>query len=285
MAWTEADAAYTTIQVALYDAGTLTWTNPYTVSAATAANARNPVIAMDDADNVLVLWSESPSATAGPCTLRMASGLAASGWSAPTAVQAGAGPANGLYALALGDSGAFMVWSESSDGGATFLPCARAWSVSGTGVATLGAATPLSSVPVDPLVPVSVAVSEAGNAVATWVPASGTDLDVDLFLTSSGWSGAHAVVAATPGVASAMAAMNASGVPALVWEQLDGSDGCIYATTYSGSGWLAPVLMQSATTVSADAPSVFVSSNGQIVVVWSQADSAGLRHIYAQRYK
>ena len=87
-----------------------------------------------------------------------------------------------------------------------------------------------------------------------------------------------------PGVAGAKVAMNYLGVPALVWEQLSGSDWGIYAATYS-SGWAAPVLMQSSTAVSSSAPDVYVSSNSQIVVAWSQADSAGLRHIYGQRYK
>ena len=279
VAWTEADAAYTTVQVAFYNATSLTWSTPYPLSTVTTANALNPLIGMDDANDVVVLWSEAAAPAAGPYTLKMASFINGSGWSAPVAVQSGPGPANGLYALAMGNAGAWLLWSESKDSGATFQPYTRAWTVSG-----LSTPLQMATAGVDLVTPLSVAISAAGDAVAAWVPAGGTDLDVALYLTATGWGAPQALVSATPGVAGAKVAMNYLGVPALVWEQLSGSDWGIYAATYS-SGWAAPVLMQSSTAVSSSAPDVYVSSNSQIVVAWSQADSAGLRHIYGQRYK
>jgi len=279
VAWTEADAAYTTVQAAYYNSASQAWTVPYTVSTVTTAHALNPRIGMDDAGDVVVFWSEAATPAAGPYTLKMASFLAGAGWSSPSAVQSGTGPANGLYALAMSNAGAWMLWTESRDGGSTFQPYTRAWTTSGlTGSAQLGTAA------VDPLVPVSVAISASGNAAAVWVPTGGTDLDVALYLTASGWAAPQAIVSGTPGVAGAKVAMNYLGVPALVWAQLSGSDWGIYAATYS-SGWVAPVLMPSGTGVNASAPDVFVSSNGQIVVAWAQADSSGLWHIYGQRYE
>ena len=76
-----------------------------------------------------------------------------------------------------------------------------------------------------------------------------------------------------------------SGNAIAVWPQIDGIGvDSIYANRYvTDSGWGTPELIESGSGI-ALSPQIAVDGSGNAIVVWQQADGAGINSIYANRY-
>ncbi|GEM_PF-5845419 len=286
--WMELGTTYHSVLASRFNHLTGMWTAPEAVSTTTTAHAAWPTVGMDNSGNVAVLWAESTDLTNGPFSLEMAVYRAGHGWTATFGIQAGAGHADTYYSLAMTAAGAQVAWSESTDGGSTYQVYSRRYTASDN---TLSAYTRISPTGVNAFEP-TVALDTQGNAILAWSQGATSQTAATYLYASSytnfgGWQATPGLaVQATGGLGAPKVAMNASGTAFLVWLHFDGSFYRVAGTRYlPGSGWGDVGFIQTATSNSAYSPDVAVGANGQALASWYQKDAAGLRHIYANRYR
>jgi hypothetical protein len=96
------------------------------------------------------------------------------------------------------------------------------------------------------------------------------------------WGTAGLIETGSGAVDSPDVAIDGGGNALAVWAQFDGVDTSIYSNRYvPGTGWSAPVLIESATGIAAS-PQVAMDGSGNAIAVWSQG--TGTSDIYANRY-
>ena len=277
--WTELGTNAMTVLASFRASGGTAWSLPTQVSSGTA-NALLPRVGIDDADNVIVLWSESAGTQDGPYTVHLASYTVAKGWTAPVSPQAGA-LADPNYVLAMTDAGAQVAWADSADSGKTWQVYTARWTAAGA----WGARVLLSGTGIIAHNP-ALGLDASGNAVAVWMVGT-TSLYHASYTSGTGWTATPVLfTSTTSGLGSPAIAMNAGGTGAMAWQQSDGSVWRIAAATYAtASGWATPAYIQASTGGDALVPAVATGSNGESVVLWTQKGADALEHVYANLYQ
>jgi hypothetical protein len=185
-----------------------------------------PQLAMDEAGNAVVAWSQVDGGRNHILANRFGFGT---GWGTARQVDPGVGPDGSSPQVAVGSNGNAVIGWYANEGGVW-----TAWASTnpdGTGWGTpvrIGPATINSSIP-------RVAMDSYGNAVAAWMQWSGTGFDLwsSRFGKDSGWGSPQLLetgsgnIASIPGVA-----MHPEGKAVVVWGQGDGDYGKVWANRF-----------------------------------------------------
>ncbi len=243
-------------------------------------------IAMNAHGHAIAAWTEAPSAGEAPAV--WANLFDGQEWLGPQQIS---GVTDTLMASApsvqIDDSGhVFVVWEqayEERDGANQVVASyqrVKANVLAGT--ITDGVLTPgtwlvepelvSSSYVVDGTSP-SVEKIANGQFTVVWLQAiSGRNhLVAREWRRQSGWQNAQVINPAATGSASALRLeINDDGFGFLVWLQHDGVRNNLWVSSYGGSGWQTPSLMERDDRGSAEAPNIAVGVDGQAAVVWVQ---------------
>ena len=201
-----------------------------------------------------------------------------SGWDAPTFI--GSSPVEvNVPQIAMNPSGnAFVVWKEWND------PISDIWAnryVPGVG---WDGPTRLESSDGNALSP-RIAVDPAGNAVAVWTQADGSNNSAwaSRFDVGSGWD-LPSTIETNPGsVEWPDVGMDLAGNAIATWRQMEGSEWSVWANRFvPGLGWgtAAPIESGAGEARRAD---VVIDSAGNSIAVWRQWDGASWS-VVANRY-
>lgn len=284
--WDRSNGTNRIVQAAVRPAGG-SWLPPQDLSAA-GANADDAHVAFDPAGNAVAVWSRFD---AGIDIVQAAVRPAASGiWQAPENLSA-VGQSASRPQVALDAAGnAVAVWHRSNGTNdivqAAVRPPGGAWQP-GQDLSAPGEDASQPQVALDP----------AGDAVAVWRRATGTNLIVQAAVrpgASGIWQGAQDLSTPAPYTSGARVALDPAGNALTVWERTSGGTGdVVQAAPYDAAGPVLRNVKVPATgfarqrlTFSVDPIDVWSALAGE--PVWSFGDGKGasgrtVRHTYTRR--
>jgi len=123
----------------------------------------------------------------------------------------------------------------------------------------------------------TIAVASDGAAMAVWQQFDGTlsRIYANTYTAASGWGVPVLIDTNTGDARSPHIAMDANNNAMVVWLQSDGSVESVWANYYqTASGWGTATLVESDDVGNAAYAKVIMTSSGEAVAIWSQADGA-----------
>lgn len=263
--WHQSDGTRSDIWAARYWAP-FGWLRPGRIDEADA-DARNPQIAGDEAGNAVAVWEQDFGRT------RIVSNRydVTRGWGTATRIEpSNSGIAGGPQIGGKRAGGGWVVWRELD----TTLMQFRVWAMryEATGLWSAGTMSAIdSNITTVPFL--QIAADEGGNAIAAWertgivfakrYRASGAIWSSTLFV------GASAVQAATPDVA-----VDGDGNGMIVFTQLDGATGSIFARGFRAAAeqWDPVAVPLESAAEPAYRPQFAFNSHGDGAAIWVQSD-------------
>ena len=188
-----------------------------------------------------------------------------------------------------GQGNAIAVWEQDDDSNAANNQL-NIWANTYTAGSGWGTAEPIESDSSGDARKPQIAFARDGHAIAVWHQDQGDDTDLDVrantYTTGSGWDEAKTIDNQDGGDAEdPQIAADGQGNAIAVWEQDDGTNYDIAATTYTAAdGWGTPKTVDNSTSGElVFSPEVAVYSGGNAIAAWEQEDDANYS-IYAKTY-
>lgn len=280
--WTQFDGFHDHVWTATFKPAT-GWTLPLQVDMATGEDAFAAAVSMGPNGDAVVVWEQTPNLTAGPYAVWACQYVLGQGWTQPACVQYGTGNA-GNPAVAVNGSVAQAVWSETSDGGASYriygsrlLLSSGHWSVP----VPLSAGQAYSDWP-------TVALDQAGNAIVAWDQEVATNSYCVAAVrgnANGGWTAPQTFAFGDKNAGVPVAALNDAGVGAIVWNRDSGANidlcGVRFMGTWQTGGWEDGYRISESSAGAAYSPSLAVGAGGRIVTAWTQQNGSGTYHIWS----
>jgi hypothetical protein len=248
-----------------------------------------PQIAMNAAGDAVVAWQQAANATPGTRTDIWANRFAqeTNEWgTAGPAESDDAGPAE-LPRVALSASGeAVVVWNQTVDNGATKIT--SVWANLQTAQSDWGTSAPIETSDAGSAGAPRVAMDAAGNAVAMWIQALGTDPTARTEVWTArrdatkpwGEGGALNPVGAIGSALAVDVAMAPDGRAVVTWTESDVAPFTpdevhrVHARQYQpDAGWADADRLEEFDEGGSDAPSVAMSPNGAGLTAWLRYDA------------
>ena len=249
----------------------------HTVSTNTQLSATNPSVAVDDAGNAVVSWSQWSGANNAALarTLSATGNLGASVLAVSTPGVEASSPQVGYDA-----SGVATLAYTESDG---TYQLARARTLPATGV--LGTRKTLSVAPYS-ATDLDMAIEDDGDKVFVWSQIVGSDILVQSrTLSATGTLGGEIQTLSPTGVDSYYphVGVDDDGDAVASWLRVDAPEYQVQAITRTAGGDLGKPLTLSPTGRAAWTPDVAVGANGTAVFTWARASANGERRIKTRK--
>ncbi len=254
----------------------LGWQPPTPLEAQATANANLGDLALSSGGNGMIVWQRDGVRSSIFATHFVpGAGAAGTNWEVP--VEISTGPNNNWApTVAMDGSGdAIAVWYDSS----IYAIHASVYRPGAGWGASVGIDQPywLSLYP-------QIAMNAGGTAFATWMAWDGAryNLFANRYVPGSGWGTAVSIEATVNTTYDPRIGVDDAGNAIVTWYQLDGPSYHVMAARFSvGSGWLAPVLIESSPAWAIN-PDIAMDGDGNAVVAWVEWD--GIYNIWANRY-
>lgn len=268
-----------------YDAATGTWGSAQLIETTNAGSALGPDVAMDDAGNGIVVWSQdgNPTATVLYDIWANRYDAATGSWGSARLLESGTGQAGAARVAVSAAGEAMAVWYQES---ATGL--ASIWSNRFTAGnwATAQVVDTDETAGHQAYFP-DVAIDSNGNAMAVWHQSDGTRYNVwaRRYVPGSGWIGEQTLESGTGGAVYPSIAIAADGTAIAVWQQSNGTSDDVMSNRFAGTWGTAEVIDSG--TDDALFSKVAVDGNGNAVAIWYQNDDtlgASVRHVWTNRF-
>lgn len=240
-------------------------------------NALSPIqVAIDDSGNAMAVWYQSDGMQNSIWANRY--NFANSSWGADQLIerinslallpQIGVDPkGNAIAVWAQKDATEYSIWANRYDS------TSDSWNTA----AKIEASDAYASSP-------HIAVDREGNAIANWNQVEGSNhtIWVNRYISENNSWGTPTLIVS--GASYSRIAVDSSGNAVAISLQEDGVNHSIVAKHYSSADdrWSEAVTIQSSTNV-IYLPQVAADANGNVIVVWHQAEGA-LKNIWANRY-
>ena len=253
------------------------------------SDTSQPQIAMNSAGDAVVAWQQAANATPGTRTDIWANRFAqeSNEWgTAGPAESDDAGPAE-FPRVALSASGeAVVVWNQTVDTGTTKIT--SVWANLQPAQGDWGEAAPIETSDAGSAGAPRVAIDAAGNAVAMWIQALGTEPTARTEVWTArrdatkpwGEGGALNPVGAIGSALAVDVAMAPDGRAVVTWTESDVPPFTpdevhrVHARQYQlGAGWAAADRLEEFDAGGSDAPSVAMSPNGAGLTAWLRYDA------------
>jgi Big-like domain-containing protein len=244
-----------------------------------AGNARSSRLAMDNAGNVLSVWSQLNGARLDIWSNRYD---AVTGWGTAALIEtndAGTAAFPRVKFDSLGN--AVAAWTQS-DGTQTNIWSNRYVAGTGWGTPVLIEFADAGNATLPRL-----AVNASGDAIVVWQQSDGTRMSMwsNHYSIASGWGTEIMIETAQAADASEpWVDIDSHGNALAVWTQSDGTHTTTWANRYAaGTGWGSAGPIETNSTGDSGTSVVAMDSNGAALSVWEQVD-AGRDNIWANRF-
>jgi hypothetical protein len=201
------------------------------------------------------------------------------GWEAPRNVDAGSGDAVSPSLAVHADGSAIAAWSQNDSRGGRTIVAARHGPRSGWGPPE--AISPVGGNAYD----VQIAMSAAGDAIATWEQKIGGEESIFArrFEAGSGWSApVQLEIDGKEGYGPQLAA-SPDGSAAVVWIRAAGETGTIVAARYTRErGWDGPLTVQGGELLYVFDLHIAANARGGVLAAWCQTDGSRNNVWYAR---
>jgi hypothetical protein len=238
---------------------TATWNAPTNMG-----SGFSPKVAMNAVGNSVLIFNKY-DATQNVYGVEAIRYTAGSGWGSLTRIDSENASASEPRVALDGSGNAMAVWVQSNSIYANQSASGSGW----------GTATPLQTYSTAPSSP-DLAMNSAGAAAAVWVQAD--SIYASRYLPDTGWSTAATIESANQAASSPSVAIDGQGNAVAAWTQSSLSAQSMYASTYAGGGWGAPMLLSDS--AGPGQPSVAMDSLGDAIAAWAQATGS----LYATRF-
>ena len=251
---------------------TSSWAAPTQISTA-LETVTNPVAAINDSGDAMVIWSNTDNTTIEAAYRPAATGT----WSSSSVISSTADTAVDSQQVAMNDTIAVGVWRH--DHGAnekiqtnTFNIATEAWEGSAL-LSDDGASAP------------QVAVNASSTTAVSWtIQRTKTEVEANTRVSGTAWSSASItqLSAAAQNGANSAVGIDSSGNPMVAWSyQYDGTNYKIQASTWDGSDWITAANLSGILTAAGNVR-LAVNGSGNAAAVWSGTASGGsLQLVYA----
>lgn len=232
-------------------------------------------MAIDDMGNTVAVWTQVNDGVGSIYANRY---VPASGWGSRQPIESGTGPAGAPRIAVDGNGHAIAVWQQY-DGASGSIYANRLSPEDGWASAQLiQSASGTASAP-------QINIDRGGNGIVVWAQHDGASyrMHANRYIPAAGWGTSQASAVFNGHPLDIRSAMDAAGNVAVMWKQLNGEVGQLFANHYTlQNGWdtAQPIASPNSPTSHHE---LGVAGNGNAMVVWLRHES-DTWSVYANRY-
>ena len=268
-----------------YNAATAAWGSAQLIETANAGGASGLDVAMDDAGNAIVVWSQDGDTTSATIYDIWANRYdAVTGtWGTARLLESGSGQASAVRIAVSRGGEAMAVWQQESATGLSSIWSNRFSAGSWAGAQLVDGDEGAGRHAYFP----HVAIDSNGNAIAVWHQWDGAryNLWARRHVPGSGWLGEQTVESGVGNALHGNIAIGTDGTAIAVWQQSNGTRDDVMTNRFAGT-WGTAEIIDSGTD-DAYSPAVAIDSNGNAFAIWYQNDDAvgwSVRHVWTNRF-